>query len=140
MGTHPIFESDFDCLTEMVVTINGGNAERVTRLIIAEDNDWTLQTVPYLRTLALDTIISNWATYPHLEALEESERSKVLRKLSLNLDLKKSIIIHDNCYWRRRCEDKWKITNVDDYAGKYRRMFLERTFEECLENFVPNQS
>ena len=29
--------------------VNHGTSERLTRRIIAEDNEWTLQTVPYLR-------------------------------------------------------------------------------------------
>jgi len=29
MGTHPIFESDFDCLTEWERTIEGGMGSRV---------------------------------------------------------------------------------------------------------------
>ena len=61
--------------------LNTGNETRITRRIIAEDNDWTLQTVPYLRTMALETIIQNWEEHPHLDELSEKERRKVLSKL-----------------------------------------------------------
>ena len=38
----------------MVTTLNTGNSQRVTRRIIAEDNDWTLQ-VSYVRNLQKNT-------------------------------------------------------------------------------------
>ena len=99
-----------------------------------------IQTVPYLRSLCLNTIIINWAAHPHLDVLSEPEQRKVLKRLSLDLDLKKALLIKDNDYWARRCEQKWKISNVTEYGASFRRMYLERLLEEKIENFVPNQS
>jgi len=100
----------------------------------------SIQTVPYLRALCLNTIIANWAQHPHLDVLSEPEQRKVLKRLSLDLELRKSLLIADNDYWRRRCELKWKISNVAEYDGSFRRMYLERLLEENVENFVPAQS
>ena len=72
--------------------------------------------------------------------LSEPEQRKVLKRLSLDLDLKKALLIKDNDYWARRCEQKWKISNVTEYGASFRRMYLERLLEEKIENFVPNQS
>ena len=99
-----------------------------------------IQTVPYLRSLCLNTIIINWAAHPHLDVLSEPEQRKVLKRLSLDLDLKKALLIKDNDYWARRCEQKWKISNGTEYGASFRRMYLERLLEEKIENFVPNQS
>lgn len=96
--------------------------------------------MPYLRALCLNTIIANWARHPHLDVLSEPEQRKVLKRLSLDLDLRKSLLINDNDYWRRRAELKWKISNVAEYDDSYRRMYLERLLEENIENFVPLQS
>ena len=30
--------------------------------------------------------------------------------------------------------------NVEEYGGSYRRLFMEKTFQDKIENFVPNQS
>ena len=34
----------------------------------------------------------------------------------------------------------WKTLNVEEYGGSYRRLFMEKTFQDKIENFVPNQS
>ena len=73
--------------------LNTGNETRITRRIIAEDNDWTLQTVPYLRTMALETIIQNWEEHPHLDELSEKERRKVLSKLRHRFNLFQHLLI-----------------------------------------------
>jgi hypothetical protein len=96
--------------------------------------------VPYLRSIALDTIIKNWSEYPHLKELDEKERQKVLDKISENLDLKTALLIEDNSYWKRRCDKNWENINIDEYEGNYRRLFMEKSLQDKLENFVPNQS
>merc|ERR1712168_1038402 len=135
MGEHPHLDELSEKERRKVLS-----KTRITRRIIAEDNDWTLRTVPYLRTMALETIIQNWEEHPHLDELSEKERRKVLSKLSLNLDLKKALLIKDNDYWKRRAEVNWKTLNVEEYGGSYRRLFMEKTFQDKIENFVPNQS
>ena len=57
--------------------------------------------------MALDTIIKNWAEYPHLKELDEKERLKVLDRISENLDLKTALLIEDNSYWKRRCDKRY---------------------------------
>ena len=34
----------------------------------------------------------------------------------------------------------WKTLNVEEYGGSYRRLYMEKTFQDKIENFVPNQS
>ena len=34
----------------------------------------------------------------------------------------------------------WENINIDEYEGNYRRLFMEKSLQDKLENFVPNQS
>ena len=92
-------------------------------------NDWDWQYLDFEICSSLN-----------FDVLSEPEQRKVLKRLSLDLDLQKALLIKDNDYWARRCEQKWKISNVTEYGASFRRMYLERLLEEKIENFVPNQS
>ncbi|CBY11354.1 unnamed protein product [Oikopleura dioica] len=113
----------------------------MTRRIIAEDDEWTLQTVPFLRQMALKTIVANWNDFPHFAELPgEKERSVLVEKLALDVPLEKAVLIDDNTYWKRRADTKWPVYDIARYSGSYKRMFLEKTLEETIEHFVPNRS
>ena len=62
--------------------MNHGSVERITRRIIAEDCEWTLQTVPYLRQLTLNAIVQNWQKLPYIaELTSERDKLAVLKQL-----------------------------------------------------------
>ena len=65
--------------------VNQGNETRITRRIIAEDADWTLQTVPYLRQLSLNAIVSNWDAFPYINELpSEKERTFIMNRFEIS--------------------------------------------------------
>jgi hypothetical protein len=96
--------------------VNHGTSKALTRRIIAEDSEWTLQTVPYLRQMALKVIIKNWDKLPYLEELPtEREKVEVLKKLDLELKLEMAILVDDQDYWKRRSVIRWPVLNVSNY-------------------------
>ena len=121
--------------------VNHGSEQRLTRRIIAEDNEWTLQTVPYLRTLSINVIVSNWSDFPYIAELpSQKERSTVMSRLDLNLDLNLALLVGCDDYWKRRALIRWPIVNISDYGNSYKRLFFEKHFEETIEQFVPDRN
>lgn len=95
----------------------------LTRRIIAEDDEWTLQTVPFLRQIALKTIVANWNDFPHFAELPgEKERSVLVEKLALDVPLEKAVLIDDNTYWKRRADTKWALGR--DLFESYRKIIV----------------
>lgn len=114
---------------------------RKLRRIIAEDPEWNLMTVPLLTDLCINTIVKHYSTHPKHDELLEKYKKKVLAQLSPNLPLKiTSNLIDDEGYWKRCCNDKWKMGDVKKYGNSWKRMYFERQMQDIIENFVPNRT
>lgn len=46
-------------------------------------------------------------------------------------------LIEDENYWRRCCVQRWPVCHVEDYGGRWKRMFFERHLENLLKHFIP---
>ena len=76
-----------------------------------------------------------------INQLSPLHQAKVLEKLPVSLPLKvTALLIHDEGYWRRCCQNRWKVCNVDNYGGSWKRMYFERNLEHIIEYFVPDKT
>uniref|UniRef100_I3JF46 T-complex-associated-testis-expressed 1 n=2 Tax=Oreochromis niloticus TaxID=8128 RepID=I3JF46_ORENI len=108
------------------------------RRIIAEDLDWSLATVSSLSNLCLQCIVNNFEEKPIYEELTSSEKDFIQNRVSLSLPLHFAAnVFPDGVYWKRRCEQKWKVCDVSNYGESWKRMFFERQLENIIELFVP---
>ncbi|XP_068433181.1 dynein regulatory complex subunit 5 [Clinocottus analis] len=119
----------------------GATAEDFRRLrrIIAEDQDWSLTLVPCLSNLCLQTIVRNFEEKPIFEELSPIHKNFVHERLSTSLPLHKTAnLISDGVYWKRCCEQRWDICDLNQYGHSWKRMFLERHLEDIIEFFIPD--
>uniref|UniRef100_A0A3B4H8W9 T-complex-associated-testis-expressed 1 n=2 Tax=Pundamilia nyererei TaxID=303518 RepID=A0A3B4H8W9_9CICH len=108
------------------------------RRIIAEDLDWSLATVSSLSNLSLQCIVNNFEERPIYEELTSSEKDFIQNRVSLSLPLHFAAnVFPDGVYWKRCCEQKWKVCDVSNYGESWKRMFFERQLENIIELFVP---
>nr|XP_061806743.1 dynein regulatory complex subunit 5-like [Nerophis lumbriciformis] len=111
---------------------------RRLRRIIAENPTWSLSLVPFLSTLCLECIVSNFEETPIYEELALNQRDFLQEKLSPLLPLSVTAnLIDDGVYWRRCCEQRWDICDVSHYGHSWKRMFFERHLENIIEQFIP---
>ncbi|XP_074471382.1 dynein regulatory complex subunit 5 [Sebastes fasciatus] len=109
------------------------------RRIIAEDPNWSLNTVPCLSNLCLQSIVGNFEEKPIFEELTPIQKDFVQETLSTSLPLHVTAnLISDGAYWKRRCEQRWDICDVSHYGDSWKRMFFERHLENIIELFIPD--
>lgn len=115
---------------------------RNLRRIIAEDQEWSLATVPTLDYSCITHIVDNFeANSAILNSLSSDHQAKVLEKLPMTLPLKvTALLIKDEGYWKRCCENRWKVCNVKSYGSSWKRMYFERNLEHIIEEFVPEKT
>ncbi|XP_067883853.1 dynein regulatory complex subunit 5-like [Heterodontus francisci] len=112
---------------------------RRMRRIIAEDQEWSLATVPLLSDLCINHIVQNFAEHPLLNELLEKHKRKVLAKISTNIPLQVTAnLVSDEGYWRRCCVECWEVCDTSSYGGSWKRMFFERLLKNIIEFFVPD--
>ncbi|XP_029966698.1 dynein regulatory complex subunit 5 [Salarias fasciatus] len=111
------------------------------RRILAEDPSWTLALVPRLSKLCLLSMVDNFeavANMPIFERLNPSEKAFMEERLSPALPLRlTATLVSDGLYWRRCCEQRWKLCDVSHYSHSWKRMFFERHLENLIELFIP---
>ncbi|XP_077567215.1 dynein regulatory complex subunit 5 [Stigmatopora nigra] len=111
---------------------------RKLRRIIAENPTWSLSLVPFLSTLCLECIVSNFEDTPIYDELTPRQKDFVQEKLSPSLPLTVTAnLVSDGAYWRRCCEQRWDICDVSNYDHSWKRMFFERHLENIIEQFIP---
>lgn len=75
---------------------------------------------------------------PILKQLLPEHQQKVLNHLSPDLPLTVTAnLIEDESYWHRCCVQRWPVCHVEDYGGRWKRMFFERHLENLLKHFIP---
>ncbi|KAM9354963.1 dynein regulatory complex subunit 5 [Pholidichthys leucotaenia] len=109
------------------------------RRIIAEDPHWTLDIVPSLSNLCLQTIVNTFKEKSIYEELTPTQKDFIQENLPPSLPLHLTAnLIPDGVYWRRCCEDKWGLCDVFNYGHSWKRMFFERHLERMVELFIPD--
>ena len=48
--------------------------------------------------------------------------------------------IPDEIYWQRCCQDLLTSYDSSRHGGSYKRLFLEKHLQSCIEKFVPQQT
>ena len=48
--------------------------------------------------------------------------------------------IPDEIYWQRCCEDILPASDASKHGGSYKRLFLEKHLQQCIEKFIPQQT
>ncbi|XP_034756825.1 dynein regulatory complex subunit 5 [Etheostoma cragini] len=108
------------------------------RRIIAEDPDWSLNIVPCLSKLCLQSIGRNFEEKPIFEELTPIQKDFVQENVSTSLPLHVTAnLISDGVYWKRCCEQRWDLCDVSHYGYSWKRMFFERHMETIIELFIP---
>ncbi|KAM8846544.1 dynein regulatory complex subunit 5 [Synchiropus picturatus] len=108
------------------------------RRIIAEDPTWSLDLIPALSTLCLQSIVTNFERNPVLEDLPVNQRTFVLDQLSPALPLRVTAnYIADGVYWKRCCQLRWGVCDLAAYGHSWKRMYMEKHLEHMIEHFVP---
>jgi len=74
-----------------------------------------------------------------LSSLSYIDRRKIISRLptSLPLHISAPFIDDDDDYWRRCCHARWSAPDVKQFAGSWKRMVMEKTIENVIENYVP---
>ncbi|XP_061602847.1 dynein regulatory complex subunit 5 [Cololabis saira] len=110
------------------------------RRIFADIPNWTLELVPRLSSLCLESIANHFEENPIFEKLPPTEKNLLLEKLSPSLPLHVTSDLPDAVYWKRCCEQRWDLCDVSLYDNSWKRMLFERHMENIIENFIPNVS
>ncbi|OAF71065.1 T-complex-associated testis-expressed protein 1 [Intoshia linei] len=113
-----------------------------TRRIITEDVTWSLEMLPRLSKLCLDTIIEKFVEFDLnvIDSLAENDKLELLNTVSLKLPLEISSVVfaEEELFWKRKCCDKFTVVDVSQYSNCYRRMYFEKTLKDIIENYIPN--
>ena len=73
-----------------------------------------------------------------LLGLLPKHRKKVLEQLSTKIPLKlTATLIDDENYWKRSCQARWEVCNINDFGHSWKRMYFERNLQYIVEHFVP---
>ncbi|KAF7646655.1 hypothetical protein LDENG_00184080 [Lucifuga dentata] len=108
------------------------------RRIRAEDPDWSLELIPPLSHLCLQSIVRNFEEKPTFEEIPPSQKDYVLQRLSPSLSLHVTAnLISQDVYWKRCCRQRWELCDVSCYGHSWKRMFFERHLENIIELFIP---
>lgn len=131
---------------------------RSMRRVIAEDENWNLETVPPLVDVCIKHIVNNFygkelifsynavliascSERPILDELKPSHRVKVLKQLSVDTPISITApLISDESYWERCCKSRWELCDVSDHMHSWKIMYFERNAQEAIEKFVPELS
>ena len=112
--------------------------------ICAEDPDWDKSDncPPSLAARCIQTLARFFSVKPERTAgLKGGDRAKFLNLLSTNEPiLLTAEKISDELYWKRCCIDHLISYDNSKHGGSYKRLFLEKHLQSCIEAFVPQQT
>ncbi|XP_008395713.1 T-complex-associated testis-expressed protein 1 [Poecilia reticulata] len=111
------------------------------RSIIAEDPNWSLDLVPSLSTLCQRCIADTVEEKYLFEKLPPELKDSIQSRLSLSLPLHVTAdLVPDGLFWKRSCQQRWKICDISQYDNSWKRMFFERHLENLIELFIPEET
>ncbi|KAM4713136.1 dynein regulatory complex subunit 5 [Anableps anableps] len=109
------------------------------RSIIAEDPHWSLDLIPSLSILCLQCIANTVEEHQIFEKLTPNHKDLIQERLSLSLPLHVTAdLVPDGVYWKRCCEQRWKICDISQHGNSWKQMFFERHLENLIELFIPD--
>ncbi|XP_075993863.1 uncharacterized protein drc5 [Genypterus blacodes] len=111
------------------------------RRIIAEDQGWTLEVLPRLSSLCVQSIMTNSeGRYVQAKSMFDQVPPSVYERGRLSPSLPLQATAHLNSqdpFWERCCRERWQNCDMTDYDHSWKRMFFERHLEEIIEHFIP---
>lgn len=111
------------------------------RRILAEDPEWNVPSVPSLVDTCLQSIVKHFRDHPILEKLPERFKQSAIDKLSVDLPLSLTVnMLADDGYWKRCFVQKFGLDAAPSLKRPWKRMFVEKTVQQALEEYVPSQS
>lgn len=128
-------------ITPSQVDATGVPLDQDIRRIIAEDSQWSINIVPLLKDLTINSIVRDFASHPILNDLNPIDRTNVLGKIATTIPLKVTAhLIHEESYWKKCCKSKFKICDIVMHGGSWKRMYFEKYLESVIENYIPEQT
>ncbi|KAI8919610.1 hypothetical protein BC831DRAFT_481011 [Entophlyctis helioformis] len=110
------------------------------RRIIAEDPEWNLAPIERLSDLCVKMIVANFEKKPILKGIPEKYRDRVIASVSIDIPLTIAApLIPDESYWQRRSKVRFKLANVQEHGGSWKRLFFELYLRDRIETFVPKK-
>lgn len=93
--------------------------------------------VPKLVDFAVSTVALNFSLYPHLKGLTNQKLiEQVIESTPLNLALTISApYIHQESYWKKACEKRWKNARPDEHGWSWKQTYLEKHIQEAIGKF-----
>lgn len=86
--------------------------------------------------------MAHFKDQPVLEELPEKFKSKLLAQLDTRMPLALTApLVSDDSYWRRCAEATpgWAPCNIKEHDGSWKKLFFERTVQDLIEEFRPEQ-
>ena len=115
------------------------------RRIIAEDPEWNLAAVEKLSNICVKIIVGNFESNsfnvenPVLKNIPTKYRERIVQSISTETPLSIAApLIPDESYWERRSKVRFKLANVDEYGGSWKRLYFELHLRDAIESFVPS--
>nr|KAJ3420832.1 T-complex-associated testis-expressed protein 1 [Polyrhizophydium stewartii] len=110
------------------------------RRIIAEDPEWNLAPIERLSDLCVRMIVANFEKKPILKGIPDKYRDRIIAAVSIDIPLHIAApLIPDESYWQRRSKTRFKLANVQEHGGSWKRLFFELYLRDRIETFVPRR-
>ncbi|XP_055341198.1 dynein regulatory complex subunit 5-like [Paramacrobiotus metropolitanus] len=114
------------------------------RRIFPEDPAWKLTPIERLSETCLKIIQNNFHDMPYqMAALPTELQQRFIADLpvasEINLYLAADYFHNEN-YWERSCRARWGSAAHCHTHGSWKLTYIERGFQELIENYVPLQS
>ncbi|KAJ3154805.1 T-complex-associated testis-expressed protein 1 [Geranomyces variabilis] len=108
------------------------------RRVLAEDLSWNLSPVKKLSDLCINVLVARFEEHPILSRVPKKYRERLLSNISVALPLRITApLVPDEDYWQRRSLVTFKLCNVREHAGSWKRLFFESHVQKLLEEYVP---
>jgi hypothetical protein len=113
--------------------------EKVARRIIGEDPEWNLAPVSRLANLCVQIIVKNFERNPVLKRIPTKYRDWIISSISTETPLSVAApLIPDETYWERRSRLRFRLANVHEFGGSWKRLYFELHVRDCIETFEPS--
>ncbi|KAL6761037.1 hypothetical protein V8C86DRAFT_993653 [Haematococcus lacustris] len=94
--------------------------------------------VQTLKDLCIRVVAASFENNPQFGPLSEKYIKKVTSVLPLDLPLELvGTLITDEAYWQRRCNARWKNTEVLAHGNSFKQMYFERNLQDAVEQYDP---